>query len=367
MAPVPRLSVIIPLYNVERYVSRLLNTLIRESHAEFEVVIVDDASTDGSVSVVQSLIGADPRFRLITNPVNSGVSVARNHGLAMATGDYVWFVDADDDIEPGSLQKIQETLGAALEHDALTVIGERFKSTKDGLVRTGEMSTFCAEDGCRSGREMLRLLIRQNRNLQGNPWLLVVRREFLHQSGIRQAEGLSMGEDILWSMQVLLRSRKVLATSLRPYRYIVRPQSASTSLSGRTLLAIYRFVRETYLLVEKLDSWKDADIRRYFSSLAIDSLFWWNFHPDYQEGQAKGIRWGACGDFVGVEANRKMVRHLSEGISPPKRLGVWLILTASRLGTWRICDLYFRAFFRLNYRLARVKSMLSGSRRLHSS
>lgn len=345
MAPAPRLSLIIPLYNVERHVSRLLNTLLRESGADFEAVIVNDASTDGSVGVVRGIVGDDPRFRLIANPVHSGVSAARNRGLAAATGDYVWFVDADDDLEPGSLQKIQEILGGAGECDVLTLIAGQFETDGESLVRTGEFSTFRSEDGCRSGREMARLLARQHRKLQGNVWLHVVRREFLLASGIRQLEGLSIGEDLLWSMQVFLHAAKVVATSIHAYRYITRPGSAMASYSAWTLAELYRCMREEYLVLEKIDAPGDDDLRRFFSSMAIDILIWWTFHPNYQRRLAKGIRWKTCADFTTLEANRRMIRDLARSASPLKRLGVWLILASGRLGTWWLCDLYFTAFF----------------------
>lgn len=98
-------SIIIPLYNKEDYVGDTLESVRAQEHEDYEVVVVDDGSTDGGPALVESYAAKDPRIRLITQ-TNGGVSVARNRGMAEAHGGYYAFLDADDTWEPEHLSEI---------------------------------------------------------------------------------------------------------------------------------------------------------------------------------------------------------------------------------------------------------------------
>lgn len=98
-------SVVIPLYNKERQILRTLQSVFAQTVTDYEIVIVNDGSTDRSVSVVESL--ADPRIRLINQP-NAGVSAARNRGIAEVRGKYIALLDADDEWKPNFLESLWE-------------------------------------------------------------------------------------------------------------------------------------------------------------------------------------------------------------------------------------------------------------------
>lgn len=107
-----KLSIIIPVYNVEQYIGRCLHSCLRQSHVtaeDYELVIVNDGTKDGSMAIVEEVTSGCTNVTLI-NQQNQGLSMARNAGLKAAKGEYVWFVDSDDWIEEGCISGIIERL-----------------------------------------------------------------------------------------------------------------------------------------------------------------------------------------------------------------------------------------------------------------
>ena len=108
------LSLIVPIYNVEEYLSTTLNSIVRQTLSHFEVILVDDGSTDGSREIAEDFCQRQPHWQLITQ-TQQGVSVARNVGTLQASGDFVAYLDGDDWLCPQTLETL---LLAAQQHDA---------------------------------------------------------------------------------------------------------------------------------------------------------------------------------------------------------------------------------------------------------
>ena len=106
-----KLSIVVPTYNVEKYIARCLNSLHNQDvkHDTYEIIVVNDGSTDHSLEVVQELTATWINVKIISQP-NAGLSEARNTGLRLAKGEYIWFIDSDDWIEEYSLPIIMEHL-----------------------------------------------------------------------------------------------------------------------------------------------------------------------------------------------------------------------------------------------------------------
>ena len=89
------ISVIIPVYNVENYIEKCLNSIVNQTYNNLEIIIIDDGSTDNSIAIAEKIAENDKRIRIISQ-VNQGVSSARNLGLDNASGEYILFIDSDD-------------------------------------------------------------------------------------------------------------------------------------------------------------------------------------------------------------------------------------------------------------------------------
>ena len=98
-------SIIVPIYNTERYLNKCLESIRTQTYSDIEVIMIDDGSTDSSKNIANSYVKRDDRFRLLAQE-NAGVSAARNHGLDVAQGEYILFVDSDDWLEPQMIEKL---------------------------------------------------------------------------------------------------------------------------------------------------------------------------------------------------------------------------------------------------------------------
>lgn len=103
----PTLSIIIPVYNKGNYLAKCLTSIIGQSYKNLEVILINDGSTDNSEEIAQRYQTIDQRIKVHTFP-NSGVSAARNRGIAITQGEFILFIDADDWIEPDYLQRIMQ-------------------------------------------------------------------------------------------------------------------------------------------------------------------------------------------------------------------------------------------------------------------
>lgn len=127
-----KVSIIIPLYNAEQYIAECLDSVVKQTYKNIEIIIVDDGSTDGSLDIVKSLYSGEKRIILLSQE-NKGASAARNVGLQRATGKYIQFLDADDKLDENKIQ-IQMDLLKSLQYpkdilvfSAWTILGKPFE------------------------------------------------------------------------------------------------------------------------------------------------------------------------------------------------------------------------------------------------
>ncbi len=114
----PLISVIVPVYNVEKYIEKCILSLVEQTYEKYEVIIVDDGSLDSSIAIAKAVIQSDKRFKIVTQK-NGGLSSARNFGVKQSKGDYISFLDSDDYFSPDFLQKMVFNL---IDNDADIVV-----------------------------------------------------------------------------------------------------------------------------------------------------------------------------------------------------------------------------------------------------
>lgn len=210
------ISVIVPVFNVEKYLYRCLDSVCGQTYTNLEIIVVDDGSTDQSPDICKKYAKADSRVQVI-HKKNGGLSDARNAGLAVATGSYIGFVDSDDWIEP-NMYEVLYTL--CREHN-LDLIAARFCEEMSGK-ETRE--TFSNEFHVLQGLDMLRCNLADSPQciITNSVWDRLYKREVLR--GLMFPVGKCY-EDICFSAKVFLNSKKCGYLDAGLYHYVIREDS----------------------------------------------------------------------------------------------------------------------------------------------
>ena len=207
------ISVIIPVYNVERYLEECLNSLQHQTYTDIEVVLVNDGSTDNSKTICKRYCEEDSRFLLI-NQKNQGQSVARNVGVAASKGEFIAFVDSDDIIQKNYLEKLMQYMTEEVD-----IVESNFTvSKKDFLVENSKETTILFE-----GNSNEAVKIFPNHVLSVNPVTKLYRREIVE--AVPYPEGLIF-EDIYCGIGMLKYIRKIIKIDYVGYYY--RQHQSST-------------------------------------------------------------------------------------------------------------------------------------------
>lgn len=250
-----RISVIIPVYNAADCLPRAVASVCMQDVDSYEVILVDDGSTDGSGRICDELAAEYGAVRVI-HQRNGGVSVARNAGIDAAVGEYIMFLDADDVVCEDSFTKLSSL-------DADMVMGGFEKLGLDSSVRR-----FCpAEDARYEGTERIstfldRIIARDNTYLLNSACFKLYRRELIERYSIRFAEGLSYAEDKIFVMSFLQHVGSVCTIASVIYGYIVKPGSLSSDMSSdRHILQVLRLLKEYKPVLDSLRTVYPASLR----------------------------------------------------------------------------------------------------------
>ena len=210
----PLVSIIIPVYQVEKYLDKCVASVVNQTYTNLEIILIDDGSPDNCPAICDKWKSRDPRITVI-HQQNGGLSVARNKGLKLASGEFIGFVDSDDWIEP-EMYKILLTALLETEADiAFCKFQSETESTK--AVRSKQASN---ERKIYSRKEALEMQLRGH--IASAVWNKIYRRNIL--SNISFPEG-KICEDHLWTPLVIGNAKLIVCVNHSLYHYFQRPDS----------------------------------------------------------------------------------------------------------------------------------------------
>lgn len=225
-------SFIIPVYNVEKYIRRSLYTALNQTFRSIEYIIVDDCGTDKSMDIIHEVLNGHPRHndvRIYRHRQNRGLSAARNTGMKVATGKYIFFMDSDDEI---TLDCIEKHYMAVSKDDASFSIAN-VKLVGSTSIHIKDFSDDCVKE------DLLSSFLRRKWSV--NAWNKLYLKSFLKENALSFQDGL-LFEDILWSYNLCLHTDKVTWIKDRTYIYKVRKNSITASQNNSRKIESILFI-----------------------------------------------------------------------------------------------------------------------------
>ncbi len=215
MGEQPLISIVVPIYNAERYLERCLDSLKRQTYRSLEILLIDDGSTDATEEICRRYERADSRFRYIFQ-TNSGVSAARNHGIDLARGDYLGFCDSDDWAEPDLYECLYQLLIQTQSDIAIVSAIQDYGNAAAPVEDDPTVQILDAEHAV--------LEMHRGKLYEGQLWNKLIRAELF--DGVRLCENIAICEDMLLMWELFRRAEKVAFCNVRKYHYYQNPDSS---------------------------------------------------------------------------------------------------------------------------------------------
>lgn len=259
----PILSVITPVYNAEKYVENCVRSILAQEFADFELLLVNDGSTDASGNICERLAGEDSRIRVF-HQKNMGPAAARNLALEQVKGQFVGFCDSDDMLNPHYYSVLMDNIR---KHDA-DIVGVSFKSVDEqGIVthntHTNKVYVWNNEEAY---REFL-----TRRCMDIHIWTKVYRRDFLDRNKIRfvYIKGHKLEEDFMFNLQVFRSARLVVYEDRDLYTYLKKDSSLSRDFLRNNLHNYLKYELYRTYLIERTTEQKYPQYLRYAKQQTI--------------------------------------------------------------------------------------------------
>ncbi|MGX8712358.1 MAG: glycosyltransferase family 2 protein [bacterium] len=240
-----RFSIIIPAYNAEGYLQRCLDSIVSQDFANYEVIVIDDGSTDGTAPLLKQY----PQVKVISQP-NQGMATARNRGLEMVQGDYILFVDSDDRLCPSALATLAPHLGG----EDIVGFGTQIYNESTGIYTDNPIQPTAAP---MAGWDYF-----NRHRLEATPvhfvciWQRAYRRAFLEEKGLRFVDGLRRAEDDLFTTMTMLHAGSVKTIADCLYIYHLRTNSITRTtdpkLNADSWL-VQQILADTFIPMQAID------------------------------------------------------------------------------------------------------------------
>lgn len=250
----PKLSVCIPVYNGAEFIKETIDSVLSQSFKDFEIIVVDNQSTDNTVAVVKSY--SDPRIKLFINETNIGMIPNWNKAMEYSSGKYIKILPADDFIYPGCLEK-QVSIMEADTHERIALVGGR----RNIIDETGKIlftRGFTKTESEVSGFAAINKNVRSGGNIIGEGGALIFRKSILQKTGNFNSDIFYALDLDLWYKILLHGNYHALSDIVSSFR--VSKSSASVNVVKKQSEDLSKFINKIYLNKEYQLSWLSCKI-----------------------------------------------------------------------------------------------------------
>ena len=261
----PIVSIIVPVYNAEKILHLALNSILKQSYSEIEVIVINDCSTDDSLSKLQEFTR---RFKdrcyslkIITHEVNKGVASARNTGLKNATGEYIYYVDADDWIEPNTI----ELLASEATTQQAEIVGCNWFLSFEKNERQMNQPVFTSS---KDALERIMLGV-----MRWNLWLFLVKHSLYEENKICFISGANMGEDMMVMLKILSKAERVSFVNKPLYHYSRLNNTVTANYSLKHVGEVSKNMQEVEVFFRKNGMSFDSSLLQLKLTIKLPLLF----------------------------------------------------------------------------------------------
>lgn len=257
---VPKVSVIVPVYRVERYIRQCIDSILTQTFTDWELLLVDDGSPDSSGLICEEYALKDNRIRVF-HKANNGVSSARNLGIEKAKGEWITFIDADDFVGPKYLEQMNKS---CMRYPNIDLIHCGCQNYIDGATSINQEYEDFESNDCV-------IIFNKFRGLVVSKWF---KRDIIKNNSIRFDENIKIAEDYIFTIEYILHINRYAFNSCVDYFYRIHSQSATHSEQIIPYdKALYKF-RKVYDVVEKYIESKSISIQdsEYRHSILADEI-----------------------------------------------------------------------------------------------
>lgn len=315
-----KISVIVPVYNVEKYIKRCVESILAQTVSDFELILVNDGSTDSTLEICQSYAHDDCRVSVL-NKSRGGVSSARNLGLKIAKGDWIAFIDADDWIDNGYLEAL---LKNSL-HSDFVISGFQYVLQQDGKLENSDVITASLSPML-SYDELFCLP-----HLMSTPWGKLFSASLIREHSLMFDEKMKMGEDTCFVCSYLCHTRNVCFTEYAGYKYLY---GAVAELGVKYKMSTSDFVYHFTHIVGSLERVSQTFGISMDNSIENEKKFFFHLYIEI----LKHLGYGELNGYVKEMQHLGILQFLPQSMSPKK---VFLLKTA------HFCPLIFFALIRI--------------------
>lgn len=262
-----KISIIVPVYNTEKYLDRCLSSILNQKLYEIEIIIINDCSTDKSLKIIKKYMNLDKRIILIDKKKNEGLSEARNSGIKIAKGKYILHIDSDDWIEE---EYFKDMYDYAEKSKADIVISDFYKDYNNKIIYRKDQNTNIEIDKT--------IAIEKIFLGGGYPcvWNKLIKKDLYEIYGIKHPKGIGLGEDLAVTPKLIYYSKKVVKLNHAYYHYIQNDLSITKIKNENKLYEIFKVLKMNE------EFFKDKDeIKLFIDLLKINNLSSWLFNTKY--------------------------------------------------------------------------------------
>ena len=301
----PKISVIVPVYNVEKYLHKCVDSILKQTLSDIELILVDDGSPDGSGAICDEYAQKDSRVKVIHKP-NGGVSSARNAGIKVAKGEWLCFVDSDDWIDETYLEDFGVDKGDA------DMYMQGYKR-----LYNGQVVATTGFDGFNSDKFDDVLAYSETNHIINSPCFKLYKNELVASNKLRFDTNTSYGEDHLFSLSYVIYAKSINYSKGKGYNYITYDSESLTNRKIPSKQMIY-YISEVERLSDKLlEKNKSEVLQMAFDETFVDNVIRAVRYCFYEKPQYE--------EYCEMASTFDFTKHNFKGVGYKRRFAVGVL------------------------------------------